>query len=684
MKFFYNLNIGTRLLILFGALISVLLISLGIRAYTTQKNDMLESIDTRMFEQLDDLAAYINLELDLNQERIEQLLNISYELFETKNTIIENANRSFAFQAENQISGEKQALNVNAWQYGNRFIQNNSAFVDEIQEMTGATATIFQKFDDGYLRISTNVRNDDGQQAVGTYIPNSSEVVKTIERGETYIGRAFVVNAWYLTAYKPLFIRGQVKGMLYIGVEEKNMDKMKRFYSQKVYLKEGYPYLISKGGTFIIHPTHEGKSAVDEEFYQQIINSEKNRAKTYYEWEGRMKYQYFRYIERIDAYTVATIYEDTVLNRLSETRNAVIISVIIGFLLSVFIIYIFSRRLSQRLGKVVGFAEGIAQGDLTNTMDVKYRDEVGRMGKALNSMAHKLNEILENVQNGANSLLKAGEQISSGSQELSQNSSEQASSLEEISSTMEQIAANSEKNGRNAQITEQISGKSAAGITQGAQTVKKTVEAMNNIVEKIAVINAIAKKTDLLAINAAIEAARAGEDGKGFAVVASEIRKLAERSSAAAVIIDEQSASSVSVSNKAAEQLSEIVSNIEKTALLVKEISQSAAEMSNGTNEVSDSIQKMNSVTQQTAAASEELATSSEELTAQAQSLNEIVHFFKTDKTIKHKSSEQKHDNLEKNTQEDVKQFSPKHEEVNINLEDDDDIDSDDERFERY
>jgi methyl-accepting chemotaxis protein len=684
MRFFYNLSIGTRLIIIFGSLITVLLISLGIRAYNTQKDALLEDIDTRMFEQLGDLAAYIELELDLNQERVEQLLKLSNKLFESENSVTELPNRTVVFEAENQNTGEQKKVRVNAWQAGSRIIQNSSYFVDQIQEMTGATATIFQKFDAGYLRISTNVRTDRGERAVGTYIPNSSEVIKTIERGETYVGRANVVGDWYLTAYKPLLIRGQIKGMLYVGVKEKNLVQIKEYYSEKVYLKEGYPFIISKDGTFIIHPTHQGESAQDEEFYQQIIESGKEVGKTYYEWEGRMKYQYFKYIERIDSYTVASIYEDTILNRLSKTRNDVILSVLLGFLFSVLIIFFFSRRLSKRLSGVVYFAEGIAQGDLTDTMDIKYNDEVGRMGRALNNMADKLKEIIENVQNGAEALLKAGEQVSSGSQELSQNSAEQASSLEEVSSTMEQIAANSEKNGRNAQITEQMSGKSAQGITKGAQTVKETVAAMNGIVEKIAIINAIAKKTDLLAINAAIEAARAGEDGKGFAVVAAEIRKLAERSSAAAEIIDEQSASSISVSNKATEQLSEIVNNIEKTALLIQEISQSAAEMSNGTNEVSDSIQKMNSVTQQTAAASEELATASEELTAQAESLNEIVHFFKLDEHAN--SSDNKH---RKKETLDTEQHEPakkteRYEEVQINLEDDDDTDVDDDRFESY
>lgn len=618
-------------MLLFSLLIIVLLSSFGIRAYRAEKNMLLTSIDTGMYEQLDDLVHFINLEADLNQKRVDQLFNLSYSLFETKYTVTENYERQVKFEAENQITGETKPVYVNLWQSRGGRIQKKYNFVDEIQEMTGAMVTIFQKIEDGYLRISTNVVKENGERAIGTFIPNESEVVKTIEKGMRYSGRAYVVNDWYLTAYEPLKINGEIKGMLSVGVSEKNLQAIKRLYAEKVYLEEGYPYLISKDGTFIVHPTHEGKSAEGEEFFQQIINSEKERGKTYYEWEGRMKYQYFEYIDRIDAYTVATIYEDAILEKLKETRYAVIISIALGLLVSLLVIWIFSRRLSKRMEKAVGFAEAISRGDLTSDLNDSYKDEVGRLSYALNKMSDKLEEILKSIQSGAQSVLKAGEQVSEGSQELSQNASEQASSLEEISSSMEKIAANSQQNGRNAQITDQMSNKSAEGVRSGAQVVKETQTAMNAIVEKIAVINAIAKKTDLLAINAAIEAARAGEDGKGFAVVAGEIRKLAERSTEAAEIINEQSESGIEISKKAGEKFSKVVSDIEKTTVLVNKIADSTKEMSSGTNEVSTSVQKMNSVTQHTAAASEELATSAEELTTQAESLTKIVHFFKLD-----------------------------------------------------
>jgi methyl-accepting chemotaxis protein len=152
---------------------------------------------------------------------------------------------------------------------------------------------------------------------------------------------------------------------------------------------------------------------------------------------------------------------------------------------------------------------------------------------------------------------------------------------------------------------------------------------MKQIAEKISIIEEIARQTNLLALNAAIEAARAGEHGKGFAVVASEVRKLAERSQAAAGEIGSLSASSVGIAEEAGQMLQKLVPDIRKTAELVQEISAASNEQNTGAQQVNKAIQQLDTVVQQNASAAEEMASTAEELSSQALKLQDTIAFFR-------------------------------------------------------
>jgi len=191
------------------------------------------------------------------------------------------------------------------------------------------------------------------------------------------------------------------------------------------------------------------------------------------------------------------------------------------------------------------------------------------------------------------------------------------------------MASNIRQNADNAQQTEKIAVKSADDAKGGGQAVEKTVAAMKTIAEKIAIVEEIARQTDLLALNAAIEAARAGEHGKGFAVVAAAVRRLAERSADAAGEISKLSMTSVEVAEKAGGLLSQIVPDIQKTSQLVQEITAASSEQNTGASQINSAIQQLNQVAQQNASASEEMSSTAEELSSQAAQLQDSIAFFK-------------------------------------------------------
>lgn len=298
------------------------------------------------------------------------------------------------------------------------------------------------------------------------------------------------------------------------------------------------------------------------------------------------------------------------------------------------------NSLIQSNKEIITKAKMVAQGDLTVTLNK--RSENDELMGALSEMVLKLSEIVGQVMEAAQNVALSSSEMSKSAIQISEGANEQSASAEEVSSSIEEMSSTIQQNSDNSMTTEQIAVSSAQGMMNVNSASQKSLEAMRQISEKIRIINDIAGKTDILAINAAIEAARAGEQGKGFAVVAAEVRKLAEVSQRAAVEINELSASSLRITDDAGALMMSIIPEIQKTAELVKEIAASSNEQRLGSEQITKAVVQFTQVTQQNAAAAEEMSSSSEELASQAELLKETISYFNTGKQIKNVSTQSK------------------------------------------
>lgn len=305
--------------------------------------------------------------------------------------------------------------------------------------------------------------------------------------------------------------------------------------------------------------------------------------------------------------------------------------------------WLVTRSIVRPIAYAVRIAETVATGDLTQRIEVRGKDETGRLLLALREMNSQLGKTVAGIRAGAETISAACAQMAAGNGDLAARTEEQAASLEQSAASMEQLASTVKQNADNAVQANQLAASASEVALRGGRAVADVVGTMqaissssSRIAEIVGVIDAIAFQTNILALNAAVEAARAGEQGKGFAVVAAEVRSLAQRSATAAKEIKgliEASVGQVGAGARLVERagatMQDIVAAVRRVADIMGEITAASAEQSIGIEQVNQAVAQMDTATQQNAALVEEAAAASHAMQEQAAALMRSVSAFK-------------------------------------------------------
>ena len=560
-----KLSIRAKLLVGYIAIGLFLYLALAVVGYYTASSIISSSITNDLTHITDNLLNLCKTTYDLNQRTVINNLKVADYFVRGKASIAPLINISM--KIENQETGTVAEKRIPSLRIGGSDMAYNYELVDRITEMCGGTVTLFQRIEgpNGLLRISTSVKRNDGSRAVGTYIPENSPVYQSIMRGEEYHGAAYVVNNWYITAYRPIKAGGIIIGAVFVGVKQSELDILRGSIIANRIGERGFASVIdnhkNSRGLLVIHPQREGKNIYETKdadgmpYVKQMLERKNGIARHYLsdeKGETRERLLSYRYLKEMDWLIVAEADVEEMYSSLGTLRKLMLFISVIAAIVIAFVSLHLSRSfqivvdaMRNRLNQM---KDGHFEEKLTETITNR-GDEFGEMAVHFNQLIENIREVLKKNIESIEVLSRSIQDLTVTSNEVSTTSNQQAASVKEIVSTMEDSDQLSKKVAaqisevariamRNRELVEQgyvqITGNMEKmdeinlSNTEMMSSISNLGERIESIGEVLKLINSIADQTKIIAFNAELEASAAGEAGKNFQVVASEVRRLAD------------------------------------------------------------------------------------------------------------------------------------------------------------
>ncbi len=538
--------------------------------------------------------------------------------------------------------------------------------VDDFTATSGAVATVFARAGDDFVRVTTSLKDEKGERVVGTLLDRAHPAYLSSHEGREFTGLARLFGRQYITRYEPVRgAEGKVIGLLFVGLDfTAHLDQLKDTIRRMKIGETGYFYVMDSRpgeayGTFLVHPTSEGKSMLDtrdadgSEFLREIVDRKEGVIR--YPWINaalgetapRPKIATFAHLKGWEWVVAGGYYEDEATAQVRHQRDAFgLLGAAVVLLVSAALYLLIRRLLILPLGEVMATARGLSQGDMSVELRVDRGDEMGQLAESINKISSGLRAVVLEVRRGSSSVAAASAEISQGNQDLSSRTVSQAAALEETAASMEELSSTIQQNAGSARQVSQLAESTSAVAEKGGAEVARVVGTMKEIHQSsrriadiIEVMDGIAFQTNILALNASVEAARAGEQGLGFAVVASEVRSLAGRSAAAAKEIAgliklsvDRIEKGTALVDQAGSTMTEVVGSIRRVTELVHAISSASDEQASGVSQVTTAVSQMDQNTQQNAALVEEMAAAAGSLETQARALVQTVSVFRIEK----------------------------------------------------
>lgn len=529
----------------------------------------------------------------------------------------------------------------------------NFDIVDRFTAATAATATIFARHGNDFLRVTTSLKDQQGQRAIGTYLGKEHPGYQKLLNGQPFVGKASLFGKHYITQYTPVVQSGKTIAILYIGLGyDEILKSIQTDISQLTFGKSGYAYVTDTGqneGQLLVHPTAQGSN-----LYQEFPNIRNEFQKMYQSYSGVIHYTIkvagkdqtaqeskaiFQHVNGWDwvvaIKTYSSEYDQEIMGILYFVAG---ICALAATALSI-ALWLYIRSALRPLREIAYGVKEIGEGNLNyrfkDKVSADSKNETHRLQRSVQNMRDGLMDLIEAIQSSSQQLMHsasaithANEQLISSATNSSNSCAQVASAVEQMSVSIEEVAQSStevsevtvsvnsttEQGYQATKQVEQTVANLSSSFDNAALTIQEVENSTENIGNVVNVINEIAEQTNLLALNAAIEAARAGEQGRGFAVVADEVRVLAQRTQQSteeiqAVVshLQQGSRSAVDTMKQGRDQVSSCVEQATQAGSILSSINGAMDSVSQGVSNVAASTEEQSVAAAQIRGNAEEL-----------------------------------------------------------------------------
>ncbi|MDU2063243.1 MAG: methyl-accepting chemotaxis protein [Sporomusaceae bacterium] len=355
-----------------------------------------------------------------NEETITNINTGIYNMVDTQQKVLsrwlESADASFVerlnslgnsrFDYDNMV--DIGGYRLPTWYIGNQKITDDSTLVDSLIGKEKLPATIFQLHNNKFIRVSTNVRQPDGSRISGTYI-DSGNVYERLINGQQYLGRASVEGIMHATIYQPIWdSSGKLIGAFVLGRREQEYEMIAAI-KNIVVGETGYAFILDPSGMMIIHPTLQGKNALEYPWVKEII--QKKNGSVTYDFNGRTKIAYFMYYEPWNWYIVTGSYESEIFNTTHQLSKMLILAILVVVAISSSIALLLSNTFFKPINELMIVMRQCQSGNLTVRLKHFSDDEFSVLGNAFNVMLNNISLLIGRILSNSTKLKEASQRL---------------------------------------------------------------------------------------------------------------------------------------------------------------------------------------------------------------------------------------------------------------------------------